>query len=241
MALTAWADERETELAALITKLVQENWETRRKPLLLATLGLILRRDHRELIAPLTDTLQRFIERTRCAEIVRHPRQDQKVGALPIGTPVPLNVAELFEDGVHARRPKLIRSFWEAFHIPIEGRRFVLVDPVRVIEGGTLPPPRVTVYEILPNDIVNPIPQTRAEQVAATWDKVMAWLARNGLTMDKFVLSAVTDRQYASTHREVASQVERADLTGPLSRLSPQEQARIFIPLDIVLKLLGPR
>jgi hypothetical protein len=224
-----------TELEAFIRNEVATFWAANRKAMLLSSLGLVLRRDRPELLATAENGLQRFIERTAIAQIVRHPSQAQKIGAVPLTVPLPDDINELFTSTEHgaSRRPRLVKEFWDAFHTPFVGSRYVIFDDGRVsiVEGQA--PEAMPSYEITHADVVEPTSATLNEKIGATWDKIVAWLARN-----KLDIAAVTVRNQQGAAFEGRWSPARNSLARRLACLSPADQARISIPLDLVAKLL---
>ena len=230
-----------SELEEFIQTAVADHWEAKRRPLLLATLGLLVRRDHADLIAQVSEGLQRFLEQTHIVQVVRHPDQAQKIGAIPLGVSLPADIRSLFDENVRPRRPKLIRTFWEAFHHPFTERKFVVLDSdnrVHVVNAAS-PPPNLRSFEILPSDIVNPTPIELSDKVLATWAKVTDWLTRNGLSIESFVVAAPQGLPSRTIVREPS--LPHMAWSNALASLDSQDQARIMVPLDIVRKLLSER
>ena len=229
------------ELRVFIQGEIQRNWAENGGPLLLSDLGNIVRKQRPELTDVFPDGLRRFLANWNIAQFVEHPTQEQKIGAIPLGVAMSASSLSAFEQKRSPRHPKLLRSFWSAFHSPPSERRFVVLGgdiPVRIIEAPAQPPETIRAFEILPTDIVDQTLTLLPEKVKATWTKIEQWIQRNQLDIGIF-----EERGMSRLHpiRDLERQISPLDFAEAFSMLTPQDQARIFIPLDIVGKMLSQR
>jgi hypothetical protein len=75
--------------------------------------------------------LRVFLDRNSLAQIIRHPDIPQKIGAVPVGIAVGDDPSSLLGPPTKNRyRVRFYKDFWETFHTPISGRRFVILTPV---------------------------------------------------------------------------------------------------------------
>lgn len=229
-------DETRDALNKVIVDRVNMHWSDHSTALLLAALGTNLR-DFRHLIP---NGLHSFLLEHPIVQIVRHPDMSIKVGAVPLGTVMPPDIRSLFNSSQKTSRNRsLAQDFWNAFHLPLEGRRrFVIITPsgfeIQNLPSGT---PSGTHYEIDQDDLASvdgPAPVT--DLVSKKWQKINAWLDRNKLDARTFASASYSPRPPDSTPR-VLSNIE----VGVFSHLEQQDQARILIPLDIVAKLIGKK
>jgi hypothetical protein len=250
--------ERE-EIRKRIQERVIEHWELTHKALLLAKLGGPIKREF-PTSALVIGKFSDFVRTCPGIRIVEHPVIREKIGAIPVGVMTPLNVAELFvEDGGNKKisiisaappappGPYFAPDFWKAFHTPLTGKRFVIppneTHPLRIVDGEL--PDGESGYEVLSSDLpLLPPEAPKIDKIKAVAAKIRAWIARHDLTEQPF-----RDRPKILTHEApvpavVTKKTEHPlgpSLSEALANLHPSEQARISIPLDIVLKMLSER
>ncbi|UFX45235.1 hypothetical protein HAP47_0000390 [Bradyrhizobium sp. 41S5] len=233
------ADGREAQVNAFIEKCVQENWRERSQALLLSYLGMNLKNVFPESDKILGRSLRRYIETWPIVTMVVHPTQREKIGLIPLGVPVPSDVSSLFAEKkdsaprVRADHTIYRQDFWNLFLTQLNARKFVVVTgDQNFLIAESLPqnPVEGTSYEVIPDDVVVTAPNTPTyERAKLARDKIDAWLLRNRL-----------DKRIFEAHRTPLRHPDEF-VGNPLdafSSLDPVDQARISIPLDIVLKLL---
>ena len=229
------SDQAGTELADLnsfIRDTVSRHWVANSSPLLLTALGQLLRSARPQFVHFVRDGLKNYLTQSNIVTVVTDSTNPGKVGAIPIE--VKKEGDDAFRQAPKGSNPRLDRTFWAAFTTPILGKRFVVLtsdDPpsfqIQDRSDGT----DREGYEISPQDIA----RSGSEPVVASevWSKILAWLTRNRLPLATFKPLPKLDSR-VEDRRDSVEEVARA-----LARLSPQEQSRITIPLDLVAKMLA--
>jgi hypothetical protein len=188
------------------------------------------------------DGLQSFILTNNIAQIVSHPDNPVKVGAIPLDVRIPADETELFVPRKGPRRSiNLVTEFWNAFHSPVAGRRFVIIAPdtrhgfiIKDLSSGE--PPEGKCYEIGVEDLALNDGSQVSDLVRRKWQKIHAWILRNGLDISTF---SVRGNPLGSPEpANISNHPHRRDL-GMFSNLEQQDQARILVPLDIIIKLMN--
>jgi hypothetical protein len=225
------------ELRKFVQDAVDDHWKRTGTALLLTTLGQEVKAELPHAGPLLVDGLKRFLERNAVVQLVEHPSTPVKVGAVPLHVAIPSDASRLFGRSASRNPPHLARSFWRAFHTPISGRRVVVMTPqrdrfIRVEDIGAHDPVPDSAVEIPPSDLSLDDTKPMPEKVASNWAKIRGWIARNGLALSAF--------------EEAGSVPPRSSHSSPslieaFERLDPQDQARIFVPLDLVMKILSGR
>ncbi|MBF7015656.1 hypothetical protein QUC32_28700 (plasmid) [Novosphingobium resinovorum] len=232
-------NENELKLAEkLIIDAVEEHWNKNQRAFLLSTLGSILKRQFGDTSALFPKGLKDFLREWPVVALVQHPDVQEKTGLIPATVPIPDDISALFAKGhPHLSEPNrvsYVQAFWDAFHTPIEAPRFVSIKTggfFEIVDGK--PDANDVNYEITAADIApTNFQQPMAEKVAATQEKISAWLARHSLDHSTFARKrSPRDNRIVSSSTDMLKQV--------FSKLSHHDQARISIPLDIVLKLIS--
>jgi hypothetical protein len=230
-------DSRLQTLKSNIVQQVTNHWNETATALLLTSLGSNLKRFYPDYKDIIPDGLQSFISDSQCVQLVAHPEVSQKIGLIPLGVTIPEDPRALFEARQRQRPPTSFRKdFWEAFHLPTSGRRRFVVIPsgagrqFEIHDLDTEPAGRF--YEITTEDVIvndgSPLP----ELVKRKRQSIDRWLARNGLDPAEFSVDSVAPGATPRSATAAAKDI------GILARLEQQDQARILIPLDILVKLL---
>jgi len=245
--------ERE-QIRRWIEERVAQHWEATGHALLLSKLGGPIKREFPNSSTIMEVKFSDFVRSCPGVRIVEHPLIREKIGAVPLGAKTPHNAAELFVDAgpdsgssssSSAPGPYFSPNFWKAFHTPMNGRRFVIPPdeshPLRIVDRE--PAEGEHGYEVLESDLtLLPTEVPLTEKVRSVAAKIRAWLARYDLSDQPF-----RDRIGTRTiSREIQSPAEmiaksKLSLSEALANLHPSEQARISVPLDIVLKMLSGR
>jgi hypothetical protein len=230
----------------LIAEEVQKHWASKRKALLLSDLGVLLRNECPNLMSAMDGNLLQFLHNSQPVQIVKHPRKDQKIGAVPVGVILPFDLAEIFESRSSSARPRLNPVFWQAFHTPIDGQRFVVIgenDAIRIEHDSSHISQSERKFEILPTDIVNGTFMSLTEKISSTWTKIDAWLARHSLSYDPFIAAEGKNvaPRFKPLSRDFGQVNWQYDLAMALGRLDLVDQARILVPLDILVKMISRR
>ena len=228
---------------------VKTNWAATGKALLLSRLGLELRSIFADVQKVIPEGLKEFLLKYPVAKVVIHPIVHEKIGLVPMNAEIPKAIDTLFSDASSTAPTKLpvryFPQFWRAFYTPLTERRRFVIPPSRenpspiIKEAEDLTANEVK-YEILPSDVVTlPAETPLIEKIAAVRQSIQAWLARNSLSEHIFVDHAYKSALSTnSIPRPATSSTEFADA---LARLGPSELARIFVPLDLVQRLLSER
>jgi hypothetical protein len=250
-----------TQIRDFIVSEVRDHWSQTGKTFLLSNLGSRVRMAFPDCMTAMPDGLTRFLASWPVVQLVRHPRIRPKIGAVPLEVKIPIDPTELF-DAPHrapldSSRPHFIPDFWRAFHTLINGRRFVLLPSVdhpavRIVDIPDVEP-EPEGYEILRTDLsILPREAPLDDKVRLTTKKIDDWLLRHSLSPDLFLDAAMRPRpptlESADRRQHASSLVEprgRPSLseTGEivalaLSKLDQADQARIFVPLDVVVKMI---
>jgi hypothetical protein len=249
--MTNGTDDKD-RIREFVVRAVHEHWNQTRKALLLSALGSKIRREFGNAPSMMPDGLGAFLDSRPTVQIVGHPDIREKVCAVPLDAKIPDNPAELFDERhrmsdeanhpiVETYHPRYVPEFWRAFHTRLTGRRFVIppdsenpnVRIVEPIDGAE----ETRGYEILPSDLaILPTLTPLSEKVFETSQRIKAWLARNNLSAQLFVSHSPAPFRGTAALR---SSGQRDSVALALARLDPSDQARIFIPLDIVAKIIA--
>ena len=224
------------DLRKFIMRQVERHWAYHANALLLTTLGISIRNKFKDAEKLMPEGLKSFISSNSLAQIITHPTTPQKIGAVPLGVTLPddpsspLRINKKIPYGV-----RFFRDFWETFHTPINGRRFVIFSP-QTERGYTIrdllnDEPTGEAYEIRPGDLALDDGTPLVDRIAAKQEKIRRWLSRNNLDPHRLEETPVVFRSSPSiSTREYG--------VGIFHNLEQQDQARILIPLDILIKLL---
>lgn len=244
-------DAMEERVRAWIIKRTKDHWDIYRNAYLLSDMGSALRRELPEGAFVMADGLRRFLTTWPIVKVITHPDISQKVGVVPLDVNLPDDLQQLF-----ARRRSFTvgtsfnRDFWRAFFTPLgDKRRFVILPNsagahLQIVDVDDAPV-GVDAYEILSSDLAAPpIDLPASEKAKVTSEKIRDWIARNGLSEAQFAEGQferafrIEGRQNDKVTQSHVGTPLRSEM-GPFERLDFSDQSRIFIPLDIVLKLLS--
>jgi hypothetical protein len=213
---------------------VQSYWETNQRVLLLSTIGSELRKEF-----PYSEHmplgLKEFLSRWPIAQLVQHPTIRQKIGLIPLDVPILADPSKMFATSKVRLGDRLyVSEFWGAFTESITGRRFIYIDTASpgniLVQDVGGPSPWPSGKEVLPSDL-GPLEANMApaEKGSITREKIQAWLDRHGITPDQV---RRLEQSVGRREQSLAEQIGKA-----LLELSQDNQARISIPLDVVLSL----
>jgi hypothetical protein len=175
--------------------------------------------------------LHKFLLAWPTVQIKRHPDTPEKIGAVPLGVELPVDLRELFHEKpappgslkvpsentgevvsaaqdhslkkIQSTHRSYLPDFWRAFHIPIEDRRFVILPESngRIQIVDRSLGPDERGFEITQSDVTSAPGALMSERVQATAKRIEAWLDRNSLAVEPF-LSVATRSPYGWTRRE---------------------------------------
>jgi hypothetical protein len=225
---------------------VSKWWTAEKKPLLLSTLGYVVRQkflENTDTIIP--NGLRRFLAEWPVVRVLSHPDIPQKVGAIPLDVPVPEDLASLFgrSSSPSERNETYGRAydqhFWNTFVYGFPGKQFVIInkeskswrlsEDTSNIEGEES-------YEIDRSYIVDMPRETPLNlKIPAVHSSINSWLLKNGLDWRIF---ASTIRRQNLHANDAISSVSRNDFCKSISKLDSYDLSRIFIPLDIVKRMI---
>ena len=230
----------ERAILQLIEQFVDEHWSKTKTVCYLSSLGIRLNEATPESRLVLSKGLREFLRENPVVRVVQFPSIAEKVGAIPLAAPVPEDVRELFSSKRSATewqdRKVYIQEFWKAFIRPIEGEfRYVVV-----YESGNISvreeAPNGDIgkaYKIEKQDLTSSTPwATVVEKVDGTHSAIDAWLKKNSLDYGIF-LRPRGSRRHSSTDRKLV------EFLSAFEDLSPEDLARVNVPLDIIVKLLA--
>lgn len=222
-----------------IVEIVKGNWEVTQRATLLSGIGSTLRKEFPRSPGILIDGLRAFLTSWPVVQIVQHPTIREKIGAIPLGVKIPEDTSSLFQAPMFRRQDVYDHDLWKGFYLPIKERRFVVLGSeqhggLRVIDN-LAPPEGVSHYEILSSDLVVAAPDAPiSEKARMVGDSIRAWTKRHGLAT-----SDLLERSASTSRREANLSGSSADLAQALSHLNAADQSRIFVPLDLVQKMLS--
>jgi hypothetical protein len=262
--------ERE-EVREFIAKLVQEHWTGTGQAKLLSQVGPKIWAAFPDGRFLMPKGLLRFLQGWATVQVIRHPQIPEKIGLVPLGVILPSDTSTLFSESQmpvgplqpdqstpvnHSGTPQeneksgvphrsYLPDFWRAFHVPIEGRRFVVFPASndgrpQIVDLPAGAPPEEKHYEITQADVTSSVGML-PDRVKATAQRIQNWLDRNELQADPFLSVATTKpgslRSLTKRSAEPFTQDHR--IAHAFSKLDSSDLARISVPLDIVLKLLA--
>jgi hypothetical protein len=213
---------------------VKSYWDENQSALLLSAIGKELRKEFPDFAEQMPSGLKDFLSRWPIAQLLQHPTIPQKLGLIPIGVPILADPSKMFATSkFKVSSPAYVSDFWHAFTESIHGRRFIYIQNhgdilVKDQEG---PSPEPSAKEVLKSDL-GPLDANLApvEKGRLTREKIEAWLDRHGVAPDQ-VLSL--KHPVGRKKQSLAEQIGNAIL-----QLPQENQARISVPLDVVLSLL---
>jgi hypothetical protein len=239
-------DKLAEEIKQFITKSVSDHWEVNKSPLLLSSLGLSIRKKFPDFESILQDGLKKYLSLWPIVQIITHPKIIQKIGAIPLGVSLPENIADLFvisqnKESFHRQSfgPSYQQDFWNSFVYDFTGRKYIVINNDNGIWGiqdnSELQDNHVS-FEILETDIVRlPRETPKEEKVAEVHKRIVAWLERNSLDRSYFL-----NKDYVSKPHSSYSDSSRI-FEAALSKLGSSDLSRIYVPLDIVKKMILDR
>lgn len=227
------------DVQEFISSLVLSYWNERKKPYLLSAIGLSARRRFPDFRTPKGNGIQEFCRGIPTVQIVTHPTIPQKIGLVPATVQVPADVSTLFEHD-DAQQPGVVYEdhFWKAFiGQPISSRFICLTNEggFNVIESDTKPD-APECFEITATDIATtksdaPI----ADKAKNTADRIDVWIKRNNL--DRSLFEKRRAREFNRRHADTA--LDR--FIEAVRILQIEDQKRISIPVDLIIKLSSSR
>lgn len=217
---------------------VKEHWDSYTRALLMSNLGVFLKKNVPESDSVIKTGIKKYLQQWPIVQEVQFPGIKEKIGLVPLGVDLPDDVTELFAkknaNPFEFRRPVYQQDFWRAFFRPLESVRFVVIkndDDIAIVEGKQLEQDSGA-YEVLSSDIVSTSAGSKlAEKVEATHQKIDAWLDRYSLKPSLFL-----KKRMMKNTKEGEGKLFM--LREAFYDLSPEEQSRISIPVDILLKLI---
>lgn len=222
----------------LIQDYVEEHWASTQSACYFSSIGTHLSHTAPESRAALPNGLGEFLRQNPVVRVVQFPGIAQKIAAVPLSVALPEDVRDLFlqnkSTAAVVNRAVYVQEFWDAFIRPIEGpiRNIMVDDAGRVtVRDGTIQHEAGTVYEITSQDLTPNFPNSSiAEKVNATHSAIDTWLQKHSLDPTLFLRARVRRRDFPFDNR-------LAQFLNAIEGLSPDDLARIELPLDILVKL----
>jgi hypothetical protein len=215
-----------------IVAAVQERWQAQRSPYLLSQLG----KDFAAEVAAISAgrRLKQIIEEDFATTLKPVFDRVRLWGVVPAGEVAPES-GEV-PTGARASAPKFQLPVWAAFRKapPPGSRRFLVrhgesyqfTDP-----PATDPPPQDTIFEI-PHDKICAA-EMPSHQVA---EQIRAFIEGSGLPLNDYLVKPLTQAPEASGSR-AKERPRRSVLDMLIGALSPADQRRVALSLDVVAKL----
>lgn len=218
---------------------VKKNWDKNGKAILLSTIGTLIRKNVPDSGTVIKGGIKDYLRQRPIVQQIQYPGIAEKIGLIPLGVALPNDLTVLFQKSpinpTERITPVYQTNFWRAFFQSLASRRFVVVESdggIKIIEDNE-PEQSVVSYEILDSDIVStPVGSELSDKVQATHEKINAWLARNSLSKEIFIKSS---HDLVSIKPEDKIHMLRQVFGG----LPIEDQARISIPMDILLKMIS--
>jgi hypothetical protein len=229
----------EKSVRDFIVNFVEAHWARQGTVCYLSALGLRLKREIPNCIEVISDGLAEYLRQNPIVQVVQYPEIKQKIGAVPLEAKLPTDVRLLFSGGAAQSKDlqkfSYRQDFWSTFAKPLDVDKITVHvsegDDVQISKGQTMIDPVGKCYYINQLDL----PQIKAdstvnEKVLQTNEAINIWLDTNSL--DRRLFSK--DLGYRAG---VRGESRMNVLLDALKSLSQSDQARISIPLDIILKL----
>lgn len=232
-----------TAIADWVKSEVEQHWQQTKSAYLLSRLGYEARQKFPDAPASLPEGIKRFLQDNSIVQIVTHPSIPQKVGAIPFGAELPQDIVSVFSPEISStkfQRTRFLPELWRSFYSEIKTKRFALFsgppeNPNVRIFDGLEPPPGSESYEIFASDIAStPEEIPMWERASAVESSIKKWALRNNIEL-KSLLEKSTISSRSEHHPKYAGH----SFPLKISSLDQLDQARIMIPLDLVLKLVA--
>lgn len=229
------------ELARRIEGIVSAHWNATKKAMLLTTLGKAIREGHPDLVDYLRPTLRRFVEESHAANVITHPDLFQTQGAVPLQVDISSDLRSFFDNKRQVSEDTIpVVSFhdeiWDLFKAPFKNTRYVVTSSgkyIGIVDSKDGIPGGHTAMPVDRSDIIDVGIAPIDRKIDATSRSIRAWVDKWGLNLSTFTKHRETGRP----HKDQSDLIE--DLSKHLSKLDRHDQARIFVPLDLVAKMLA--
>lgn len=226
----------------LIRDYVEEHWADNQSACYFSSIGVHLSRMSPDSRTVLSGGLSEFLRQNPIVRVVQFPGVAQKIAAVPLSVDVPEDVRDLFLRSKStialASRNVYIQEFWDAFVRPIKGsiRNIVVDDTNRItVHDGPIEHETGAVYVIEPQDLTPNIPNgSIADKVNATHSIIDTWLQKHSLDPTTFLRARIRRRDFPVDNRLV-------QFMNAIEGLSPDDLARIQLPLDVLVKLASKK
>ena len=226
----------------LIQDYVEKHWTSTQSACYFSSIGIHLSRTVPESRAVLSNGLAEFLRQNPVVRVIQFPGVAQKIAAIPLSASLPEDVRDLFLQSksttANANRNVYVQEFWDAFIRPIEGPiRNILVDDANriTVHDGPIQHKAGEVYEIEPQDLTPNIPNSSiVDKVSATHSAIDTWLQKHSLDPAAFLRARIRRRDFPVDNRLV-------QFLNAIEALSPDDLARIELPLDILVKLASKK
>lgn len=229
------------QIQKFIIDLVQERWEKTQKALLLSDLGFALKKTFGDARDVVPRGIKEYLREWPIVQKIEYPGISEKIGLIPNEVSIPDDVTSLFftktgREPVE-KRPIYKNEFWRAFITPIEDRRYIIIDADEtfIVSSEKIANDLNQAYEIKKSDLPS-FPEGTSIPLKAeeTYKSIAAWIARNNLGAEIFLKHSRPSIKRSAENRLLS-------LSEVFGDLSIEDQARINIPLDILLKLLSKK
>jgi len=227
----------EDSIRDTLINLVENNWNQTEQFILMSKIGVLLKRAVPSYQDHIKDGIKEYLRLNPIVKVVSHPNIPEKIGLAPLSANLSGNVEEYFNKKNSPKtynNPIYQQVFWDAFINKIPDRRFIYIDTsgdVVSIDSHSEPNDTQS-YEILKSDLsIEDKFDDGSDKIERLHSKISDWLTRNKLTAQPFL----KQKKYVPTINSKNLFLIR-DL---IQTLSTEEQSRIYIPLDILIKLIG--
>jgi hypothetical protein len=224
---------------AALAKVAQQRWDDGRKLLLVSQIPAVLSAEGTDVLAmrggrPLLTALK--AEAGDNLHFVQHPVHTAVWAVLPKKVASTVDMRTIFDKPDAAKSVDIIQVarkykgwFWAAFVKALEpGKRRWLGAGHFRDENAPISQPPDGCIEVLESDVVNPGLGVPPDE-AAVLESMSKWALRNSISLNPF--------KVVNTASDHASQ-KKHSISLAFDSLGTEDLSRIFVPLDIVFKLL---
>ncbi|MDR6820241.1 hypothetical protein J2X76_005438 [Neorhizobium sp. 2083] len=229
--------ELEEKIQAFIVEKVSYHWANTGTAYLLSRLGYEIKRAFPNYLSVMPKGIKNYVREWPSVVQVEFPGVPEKAGLVPLDAKLPADITAAFQsrsDNI-SKGPVYENAFWDAFTRKMEDKRYISLDlDENIVVSEKYPPDSMAkTWELTDNDIIvhppgTPIP----EKVRTTHQKIDEWLSRHEIERTHF-LKVRNNHPLRSSSSSM--------LEALFSRLSQEEQSRVVIPMDILLKLIAAK
>lgn len=252
----------DADLLAWLEAKVRAHWDADGKAILNSNLGMLAKQEFPENPYLVKGAFRRLLESAGKFKFVPHPKIDGALAVLPADAVLPQNIADIFPLNHGRRMPveggaalhdithrSFDSNFWKAFHTPVRDRRFVILfdspsvvdTKFKIVDQGEKPS-EAACYEITKDDLSDADATDHfTVKAEKTRKKIDLWLEKHELRAEPFLKRGGQLPKFGHGWRRSAHAADCGRLSQAIGDLDQTDQARIYVPLDLVIKMLSWR